>query len=183
MTLISEITLDGVTFNGVEFAQPLGLDAYKEVLGSPTRSESPGPPAPHGHRNNVLHFYDGLGLLLREHHATYLVDGIEILLEPTRWHFPTVSAYSGKLRVLGVPVDRATEFTSFARRSEVALCLHLGHAWYIDGVSTSIQLEVYNSTTNSSEIQLISTIAFGFSGSSDKRLSDMTFSRFLKEEL
>ncbi len=43
------------------------------MLGQPQRVAPAGPPAPVGHRNNHVHFYDHLGITLSEHHYTYQI--------------------------------------------------------------------------------------------------------------
>jgi hypothetical protein len=180
MTLISEINLGGVVFNDVKFNCPVRLGDYERVLGPPARSESPGPPAPSGHRNNVIHFYDHLGLLLREHHSSCLIDGIEILLEPSRWFFPTTSPYLSVLQVCGVNVDRSTLFENFAQQCTVKFRPHLGHAWYVDAEAVSIQLETYKKgESRSAKNEFITLVAVGFAGEPDRRPL-MTFSEFSK---
>jgi hypothetical protein len=165
MTLISEITLDSVTINGCQFVRGEILQVYERVLGQPTRSIMPGPAPPYGHRNNVIHFYDHLGLLLREHHASYLIAGIGIVLEPKRCCFPTTSPYSGSLRVCGAEVRAGMDVSEFARQSSIIFRLHLGHAWYADGDLISIHFEVYPERGKAPLIaDMISEVAIGYVG-------------------
>lgn len=165
MTLTSEVSLDAVVLNGVRFSRGELLESYNSVLGAPSRSEMPGPPPPYGHRNNVLHFYDDLGVLLREHHATRLIEGIDFLLEPKKWHFPTKSEYSGNLRVFGLEVRQGMKFSEFAAHCEVSFKPHLGHAWFLDGDHISIQFEVYTPRiTRPAQRDLISLLCVGFRG-------------------
>ncbi|MCI0681976.1 MAG: hypothetical protein L0Y71_07725 [Gemmataceae bacterium] len=162
--LACEVTLDALVLNEVEFTCGERLVKYERVLGSPTRSLMPGPPPPYGHRNNVLHFYDHLGLLLREHHFSYVIEEIEVVLDPSASPFPTASPYSGDLLVCGVDVTAGMAFGEFARRSTVKFKPHLGHAWYVDGDKISIQFEVTPSRKSAPAVELIWGIAIGFAG-------------------
>jgi hypothetical protein len=165
MTLISETTLDGVVIDGTEFAYGVPLEEYKAVIGEPSRSESPGAPAPYGHRNNVIHFYDHLGLLLREHHATYVISSVKFLLDPLTSMFPTSSPYIGELWVCGVKAYAGMKFKEFADQCEVEFKPHLGHAWYVDGKHISIQVKVVApSRKRGSRRTVISEVAVAFRG-------------------
>jgi len=163
MTLTSEVTFDAVVMNGVRCSRGELLESYERIIGSPSRSEMPGPPPPFGHRNNVIHFYDDFGLLLREHHSTRLIEGVEFLFEPERWHFPTTSPYSGDLLVLGIAVRSGMAFGEFEARCGTVFEPHLGHAWYWDGDRISIQFEVYTpGTTGPARRDVISALCVGF---------------------
>lgn len=163
-SMTSEISLDGIVINGTQFGCGEPLSAYELVLGHPSRSIMPGPPPPYGHRNNVLHFYDDLGILLREHHSSYLIQEIELGLEPFRLLFPTNYAYTGELTVCSVRVTPGMPFSEFAGKSQVQFHPHLGHAWYVDGEKVSIQMEVYCDESGLEPVELISTVVVGFVG-------------------
>lgn len=163
MTLISKVTLDSVVLNGLEVTHGVPLSVYEHTIGAPTRCVMPGPPPPYGHRNNVIHFYDDLGLLLREHHASHLIEGISILLDISRPMFPTTAPYTGELEVCGVKVHAGMEFSEFAHQTDVPFRPHLGHAWYVDAERLSIQFEVYK-VKRRSKSELISHLAVGFAG-------------------
>lgn len=184
MILTSEVDLKSTVLNSGRFCKPVRLCDYGQLLGAPTRSESPGPPPPYGHRNNVIHFYDHLGLLLREHHATCLIDGIEFLLEPTQTYFPTTSPYSGVLRVCGVSVDRSTCIDDLVQQCDVQFTPHLGRAWYADGESLSIQLETYlPAGPRSRNVKHIACVSVDFRGPTDDRplMSLAEFSKSIAE--
>ncbi len=142
MTFTSDVTLEALVVNDVRFIRAEPLESYQQLIGPPSRSEMPGPPPPFGHRNNVIHFYDHFGLLLSEHHSTRMIDGIEFLFEPQKWYFPTTSAFTGELRVLGSAVGSGMVFAEFAASCKTEFKHHLGHAWYVDGDRISIQFEV-----------------------------------------
>lgn len=164
-TLISKVSLDGIELNGVKVTFGVPLDEYLPILGRPSRSVSHGPPAPYGHRNNVIHFYDRLGLLLREHHETYAIEGIDILLDTFSSRFPTSSPFQGELWVCGVRVVAGMRFAEFENQCEIKFRPHLGHSWYVDGRSISIQLEVVSPLrTKGSRKTNISEVAVGFRG-------------------
>jgi hypothetical protein len=139
------------------------LSLYDQALGAPTRSVMPGPPPPYGHRNNVIHFYDQLGFILREHHSTRLISGIDFQLDPSRSVFPAASRYSGELWVCGVGVHPGMKFSEFARKCDWEFKPHLGHACYLDGEKISIQFEVVTHNCKEPLMEgLITELAVGF---------------------
>lgn len=177
MTLISEVSLDAVVLNGVRISRGELSPSYERILGAPSRSEMPGPPPPYGHRNNVVHFYDDIGLLLREHHSTRLIQGIEFVFEARNRHFPTTSSYTGELSVLGVEVRRGMVFSEFAAHCEMRFKPHLGHAWFLDGDHISIQFEVYTPTRETpAKRDLISALCVGFRGAHRREASAVAMS-------
>jgi hypothetical protein len=165
MTLISRVTLDSIVLDGLEVTHGMPLSLYEQALGAPARSVMPGPPPPYGHRNNVIHFYDQLGIILREHHATRLIEGIDFQLEPSKAVFPAASPYRGELWVCGASVHAEMEFDEFADKCEQSFKPHLGHAWYLDGECISIQFEVYSPKEKGQKRKdLITDVAVGFRG-------------------
>ncbi len=70
------------TLNGRSFCDAEPAKVFHELLGHPDRLEEAGQPAPFGHRNNQIHFYDDLGMYLNEHHYTILIQGVTFVL----WH-------------------------------------------------------------------------------------------------
>jgi hypothetical protein len=165
MKLTSEVDLNGVVLNGVRMGRGEPLQSYERILGPPSRLEMPGAPPPYGHRNNVLHFYDDIGLLLREHHSSYLIQSIDYFFESGKQLFPTRSDYSGELRVLGIEVRRGMDFSEFASHCPTPFKPHLGHAWFFDGDRISIQFEVYRPKgKGAAQRELISALCVGFRG-------------------
>lgn len=163
MKLISYIALDGLTINGSTFAYAMKLASYSAILGIPDRSEPIGRPAPYGHRNNVIHYYDQLGLFLREHHSTGLIDGIEFVFEPAQCPFPIKLPYSGELTICGVMIEGASPFSDFLRQSKTVFLPHLGHAWYSDGEFMSIQVEVSRPKRKQSQVgEKVLAVSVGF---------------------
>jgi hypothetical protein len=163
-TLVSSVDLERLLINGVAFTYGVPLEEYNDVVGVPSRSESPGPPAPYGHRNNVIHFYDSLGILLREHHATRVISGITFLLETQTSFLPTTLAYQGELWVCGVKVCAGTRFKQFSEKCEVQFTPSLRSAAYADGgISIHLTL-VAPSRKRGSKKTVISEVAVGFRG-------------------
>ena len=164
-TLISSISLESVVFNGIAFTHGVPLADYTSVLDKPSRSELAGPAAPYGHRNGLLHFYDDYGLLLREHHATSVIHGIDFILDPLSFRFPTLKGYSGELIVCGSQVHAGMKIKEFASQCDLEFKSHLGHAWYLDGKLISIQVEVITpSRRRGSRKTVIARVAVGFKG-------------------
>jgi hypothetical protein len=93
--------------NGVEITGQRPVSDFHLILGKPTRILAAGPPAPPGHRNNQIHFYDDAGLYLNEHHYTYTVGAITFVLwRDEAIHKPTTELKGG-LTVGGVHVQAA----------------------------------------------------------------------------
>jgi hypothetical protein len=165
VTFVSDVSLDGIVFDGSRFTYGVPLTEYVAILGSPSRSESPGQPAPYGHRNNVIHFFDNLGLLLYEHHATYLIQGITFLLDPANFPFPTSNAYSGKLYVCGVDVRSGMKFNEFAELCAATFIPSIGGYWHLDGKAVSIGIQlVAPSRKRGSRKTTISEVGVDFKG-------------------
>lgn len=163
--LNSKVTLDGVTIDSVPFTYGVLLDEYEAVLGKPTRSESPGPPAPYGHRNNVIHFYDDNGIFLHEHHKTCLIDSVTFLLDPSTATFKTASPYGGELDVCGVEMHPGMQFKAFAKQASVEFRPMLGHEWFAKGRIVSIHLTVVApSRKRGSRKTAVSEVAVCFDG-------------------
>src|SRR4029450_7141429 len=93
--MLADIGLDGLGIDDVSFPRAQKLDAYTRLLGSPSRTESPGAPAPAGHRNNQIHFFDNLGIYLNEHHATRLIQGVTFAVDCEHVVFPTEHPFAG----------------------------------------------------------------------------------------
>lgn len=165
MTLISRITLERVELNGAIASKGEPLEYYSQTLGDPDRWIMPGDPPPYGHRNNVIHFYDRFGILLREHHATRLISSIEFEFDTSASIFPTESAYLGYLDVCGVNVRAEMPFAEFAETCEHEFTPHLGHAYFLDGEKISIQFEVRPKGAKGKRKQeIITELAVGFRG-------------------
>jgi hypothetical protein len=90
--------------NGVEISGQRPVRDFHSVLGKPTRILG-GPPAPPGHRNNQIHFYDDDGLYLNEHHYTYTIGAITFVLWRDEAIHKTTAELAGGLTVGGVPVQ------------------------------------------------------------------------------
>ena len=88
--------------------QPLGtaepVAAFHALLGPPDRIVPAGSPAPVGHRNNHIHFYDRLGITLSEHHYTYQIQGMTAVLSLEATH-PTRELFTGRLHLGGVELS------------------------------------------------------------------------------
>ncbi len=91
-----------VTVNGTSLTKGGPVAEFHSLLGEPNRIE--GKPAPVGHRSNQIHFYDELGLLLNEHHYTYQIGAITLILNVAEAICPTTNAFHGELVIGGVNV-------------------------------------------------------------------------------
>ncbi len=151
-----------------EFSEPQRLDAFVKILGQPSRVFSGKTPAPVGHRNNHLHFYDDLGLYLHEHHATYLIGGVCVVFEPGEAFFPTTEPFTGELYVAGQLIQRGMTPKEILAASPLPLRGHLGHSLVVDGERFSFDIETYALKTPSgrkSTKRLLSQVSIGFKNS------------------
>jgi hypothetical protein len=101
-SVIADVSLDGLLFNGRLFESPVLPSEYAAVLESRVRVVEPSPPAPYGHRNNQIHLFDEFGLYLVEHHATRLVNAVVFVLWLEESVFKPAREYSGELTIGGV---------------------------------------------------------------------------------
>lgn len=104
MSLVVVIDADRFELSGRAIRDAQSVAVMHGLLGLPDRIEPAGPPAPFGHRNNQIHFYDRLGLYLNEHHYTCLVQAITFVLWREEAAFVPVQEFDGDLRVGGTPV-------------------------------------------------------------------------------
>jgi hypothetical protein len=101
----ASVNTDRFVLNGVELTGQRPVRDFHAILGEPTRIVAAGRPAPAGHRNNQLHFYDDDGLYLIEHHYTYTIRSVSFVLwRDEAIHKPT-RELSGEFLVGGVPVN------------------------------------------------------------------------------
>lgn len=92
------ITEQEVTLYGIALSDAQLPSYFYNILGPPDRIEPIGGPAPAGHRNPVVHYYDQLGLVLVEHHFTYQISLVEVILNPAESVHPVNKPFSGQLR-------------------------------------------------------------------------------------
>jgi hypothetical protein len=85
----------GVDINGHLFTGKQPLREYSTILDQPSRTVPAGPPAPAGHRNNMVHIYDSLGIYLTEHHQTKLIESINVYFDVTESPFPMRCCFTG----------------------------------------------------------------------------------------
>lgn len=165
-----ELSLAGLSIDGVTFDRGLPLESYSLVIGPPSRTISPGPPAPCGHRNNQIHFYDEIGIYLNEHHATFLIKEVNVLLAPEHTRFPTKEPFLGDVVVCNLVIRRGmneNEFLQLSAKSSVQFRHHLGHSWYIENSLYAIDIDTFAALSPSgrkSRRRYLSSAAFGFRG-------------------
>ncbi len=89
-------TIDGTP---ILTAEPVAW--FHAIPGSPSRIVPAGPPAPAGHRNNHIHLYDDKGMTLNEHHYSYQIQEVDIVLDTADAIHPTSRPFSGRLEIGG----------------------------------------------------------------------------------
>jgi len=162
-----DVSLDALTINGNLFTEGVPLDRYVAVLGTPARTAAPGAPAPYGHRNNQLHFFDNAGLYVNEHHLTCLIQAVDIILAKET-HFPTTHLFHGTLLVCGMPLRAGMserELLEAGQDCVVRFRNHLGRSWVADGERIAIDMDTYAERTPSgrkSRRRWLSYVSVGF---------------------
>ncbi|WP_425396551.1 hypothetical protein [Aeoliella sp.] len=130
-TVLIEAT--GATINGMPIQAADSVARFHSLFGTPTRIDPAGPPAPAGHRNNYIHFYDHLGVYLNEHHFTYQIQEVGFVLDIDEAAHPTERPFTGQLHVGGITLSpSATEDT--LAESSLSFTSKLRGSW-----STEIQ--------------------------------------------
>jgi hypothetical protein len=100
--IVASVDVARFVLNGVEVAGQRPAGDLHAALGKPSRIVAAGPPAPPGHRNSQIHFYDEAGLYLLEHHYTYTVGEIGFVLWRDEAVRKPTSDLSCEVRVGGV---------------------------------------------------------------------------------
>lgn len=117
-------TIDGTA---IQSAEPVAW--FQAILGPPSRIVPAGPPAPAGHRNNHFHFYDDLGMTLNEHHFTYQVQEVEIVLDTADAIHPTTRPFAGRLEIGGTRIDAGSSEEILKSSNIRFIALHKG-TWF-----------------------------------------------------
>jgi hypothetical protein len=109
------VTADGLWINGHLFNKQVPVEHYHDALGTPSRTVAAGPPAPYGHRNNHVHYFDSAGIYLTEHHASRLIESVNFVFDLADSPFPVDKAFSGCLKIDG------RQFRSGMKERDLAL--------------------------------------------------------------
>lgn len=123
-----------VTLNGTPIHVAAPVATFHSLLGEPTRVIPAGPPAPFGHRNNHIHFYDHLGLTLNEHHDTYQIQAVTAVLNTVDAIHPTTQPFSGTLQIGGVNLA-AGDAESDLEGTTIRFLSYLPGEWAADVLS------------------------------------------------
>ena len=100
---------DAATLNGTPLRRSGPPSDFYSIFGIPDRVIDACPtPAPVGHRNNQLHYYDLIGITLNEHHYTHQIQAIDFVFDTSLAHHPTKSAFTGSFDIAGFHVGPKT---------------------------------------------------------------------------
>ena len=103
MVLTVAVEVDTFAIDGRSFDRPVQPVEFFPVLGRPTRSgDFYTKPAPWGHRNNQLHVFDDLGIVLNEHHATRCIQEVRFVFNTEEAIHPTTCPFAGSLLLGGL---------------------------------------------------------------------------------
>lgn len=109
------ITRDELWLGALHVTHEVPLNFFVNAIGPPDRTIAAGPPAPYGHRNNQIHFYDSLGIFLNEHHATRRVREVALTFEPEVSPFPATNACKLEVDFEGTPISARTRVSEIQR--------------------------------------------------------------------
>ena len=123
------ISATGATLNAIPLAKSTPVATFHAWLGPPTRIVSAGGPAPVGHRNNHIHYYDHLGLTLNEHHFTHQIEELTLTLNVQEASLPAERCFSGTLWLGGVRLS-AGDPESLLRTCDIPLQSQWAGDWY-----------------------------------------------------
>jgi hypothetical protein len=160
-----DVSENEFVIDGVPFSETVSPGDYCSVLGSPSRICELGGPAPVGFRHNEAWYFDDLGLVLLQHHASRLVTEVTVELTPEYSIRPTNSAYRGSINVCGVPVAHDMISGDFLRSCKHSFRWILGRSLVLDSQRVSIHIDTYFTTKRKPsrpEGRLICAIHIGF---------------------
>jgi hypothetical protein len=139
------VTTDRFTLNDVALNDAFPVSTLVELLGPATRIETMGKPAPAGHRNNQIHFYDKLGIFFIEHHFTYLIKEACFVFSVEGALIATKSPFCGRLKVGDVTVSSKSEAELL--QTGFPFVQKLPGVWSYQGSITYVGFDVDQSST------------------------------------
>lgn len=119
-----------VTIGGLAIPSAPECAAIHAALGPPSRVESIGGRAPPGHRNTHAHIYDDLGISFGEHHFTYRIISLTLLVahDAPREHSPR-ELFAAPIWIDGSPVSLALSEAAFVKQSPLRMTNMIGGLW------------------------------------------------------
>lgn len=139
--LNASVSWAGLSLGGKRFVVPTPLSEYAVIIGKPSKTVDPTPPAPYGYRNNQIHVFDELGLYLIEHHATALIDSVVFVLEPVESSFPIEISFAQGVRVGDVFIRPGMRESDYPSGATIVLDRQLGGIYSAEqnGIHISIR--------------------------------------------
>ena len=126
-----EVRSGGIFVGGHPIPEAVPPSLLHDLLGLPDRKVDPAPSAPAGHRNNLIHVYDDLGLYFHEHHWTRLAMDLVLVYWPEEegYAFTPRRAFPGHLTLLGYLVPSGVAASQFVRECPIPLEEYLSGRW------------------------------------------------------
>ena len=162
-----EVTVKHIQINGYSFSSPQFGSAFADVLGTPTRVDSLGEPAPFGHRNNHAHYYDDIGIYLLEHHSTRLIQSIVFVFAPDHAILRPACPFTDVISIFGVSVGSSMLARDFGLKCPLPFKGVLGSI-YVDCEFGAVVLPTYAERTRSgrtSSRRYVTEVSVGCDGS------------------
>lgn len=96
-----DVNLERLRIDSVDLTKRLPVGEFFSLIGTPSRTVAAGSPAPAGHRNPQIHFFDDLGFYANEHHLASTIDAVTFVFWLEESIFPPENVFSGSLKVGG----------------------------------------------------------------------------------
>jgi len=138
-----EVRPGGIFVGGHPIPEAVPPSSLHDLLGPPDRKVDPAPPAPAGHRNNLIHVYDDLGIYFHEHHWTRLAMDLVLVYWPEEegYAFTPRRPFSGHLTLLGYLVPAEASESQFVRECPIPFEEYLSGRWRSAGEWSSIGMD------------------------------------------
>jgi hypothetical protein len=160
-----DVSLMALTINERSFDRGVPLQQFESALGPPDRVDDGPVPAPVGHRNNQIWFWDNLGIFANEHHSSRLIQGVGVVIDLDHAYRKPLKSYSGTILVCGVPIETGMEPQTLLENCSVDFRWHLGHSLVYDAERLSIDIDTFSLLTKSgrkSKRRQICVVSVGF---------------------
>ena len=136
-----------MTLEGIELGAAVTEGLVLDILGKPDRVEQGTPPAPAGHRNNEVYFFDSYGIYWIRHHKTLLMTTLGLVLHPDLGNplqRHTRVQFSGWLQLLDSRIDCRTTVNDLTEAVRDRIRPRLGTWWagHVGGHDVTFQVAV-----------------------------------------
>jgi hypothetical protein len=159
------LTLDfkSFTFEGRQIDGAMGIRFFDDILGSSSRVFEGTTKAPVGHRNNHVHIFDDVGIVLLDDHTSLLIQQMSIIfrLDDPAPFYPK-RGFEGAFRLFEEKIDKDTTETQVSRAFEGVLTAFLDvRRGYVGGQYVSIHFSNDRNSGSSKATRKVSMVNIG----------------------